>query len=78
MVAGKAGTIVMTEVTLRCRIKRHNSIQLLTAIVLFPGAAVLWFLSFWLFRRLEMLWTKIEDGNQLVRIPAGSRPSDFQ
>jgi hypothetical protein len=52
MVAGKAGTIAMTEETLRHRVERHNSVQLLTAIVLFSGAAVFWWLSFWIFRGL--------------------------
>ncbi len=55
MAAGRAGAIVITEATLRRRIERHNSIQLLTASILFAGAALLWFLSFWLFRALIYL-----------------------
>jgi hypothetical protein len=44
--------IVMTEQTLRRRIEHYNAIKLLTGIVLLPGALVLWFLSFWVFRIL--------------------------
>jgi hypothetical protein len=44
--------MAMSEEILRRRIHRHNALEMLKATVLFPGAAVLWFLSFWLFRAL--------------------------
>jgi hypothetical protein len=67
--------MVMSEEILRRRIDRHNALETLKALVLFPGAAVLWFLSFWVFRALCSGRNSKTARNWCGFRPAANRPT---